>query len=555
MPSPIFDPDSDVVTGPVVPGAPAEPLLAVDEIQGNILPGFNTLNQTLLGLKLPPDDVESARPWLRDLVPLVSTLAQVSEFRNVRRRALRRGEPRPPSPIWMSLALDVDGLQRLGFVIDPIRDRSFKLGMARRSGSLGDPRLAGDEGHPASWIVGGTPETTPDVLMTLAGDDLDALRRRASEVRGAAVAAGLGVVYEQTGSVLPGDREHFGFRDGISQPGARGRLSADDRHFLTRRYVDPADARAKRLSRPGQPLVWSGQFVFGYGKQRDDDPETEGARARGGADWMDNGSFLVFRRLRQDVAAFRLFLAAEVERMRGVSGFADMGIDRLATLLVGRWPKGTALMRSPQGDEPDPMGDRFAVNHFGFADAAAPIDVSSDPFAQIEEGLIAASELRTVEGAPADLAGTICPRMAHIRKVNPRDLTTDQGGPDRTLTFQVLRRGIAWGPQYPSTPSQQDTDDGQRGLLFLSYQTSVSEQFETLNSAWMNRAAGPEGDAGHDFLVGQGTSPTHERTGLLRTNDSRHTITTMQRWVIPTGGGFFFAPSLSVLRRIGEPEA
>jgi Dyp-type peroxidase family len=554
VPVPTFDPDSDVVTGPVVPGAPVEPLLTVDEIQGNILPGFNTLHQTLLGLKLPPDDVQAARPLLRDLVPLVSTLAQVSEFRNVRRRALRRGEPRPPSPIWMNLALDVNGLQRLGFAIDPIRDRSFKLGMVRRSGTLGDPRLADDEGHPGRWVVGGTPDTTPDVLVTLAGDDLDALKRRASEVRGAAVDAGLGVVYEQTGSVLPDDREHFGFRDGISQAGARGRLSVEDRHFLTRRYIDPADARARRFSRPGQPLVWPGQFVFGYGKQRDDDPETEGARARGGADWMDNGSFLVFRRLRQDVGAFRSFLAAEVQRIRAVPGFADMSADRLGALLVGRWPKGTALMRSPGGDEPDPMGDRFAVNHFGFADAAAPIDVSSDPFAQIEEGLVAASELRTVDGAPADPAGTICPRVAHIRKVNPRDLPTDQGGADRTLTFQVLRRGIAWGPQYPATSAQQDADDGQRGLLFVSYQTSVGEQFETLNSAWMNRAAGPEGDAGHDFVVGQGTSPTRERTGLLRTDGSRHAIATLERWVIPTGGGFFFAPSLSVLRRISELE-
>jgi deferrochelatase/peroxidase EfeB len=110
----------------------------------------------------------------------------------------------------------------------------------------------------------------------------------------------------------------------------------------------------------------------------------------------------------------------------------------------------------------------------------------------------------------------------------------------------MLRRGIPWGPPFPSTPAEQERDDGQRGLLFLSYQTSITEQFETLNSSWMNRAAGPEGAAGHDLLVGQ----ARERIGELRANGGRHTIRTTARWVIPTGGGYFFAPSLSMLARL-----
>lgn len=551
---PIFDPDSDLVTGPVVEGAPAEPALAVDEIQGNVLPGFNTLHQTFIGLKIPPYGVDAARAWLGKILPLVSTLGQVNEFRNVRRRALRRGEPRPPSPVWTNVALDVNGLQTLGLGVEPIRDRSFKQGLARLSGSLGDPRDNGDEGHPASWVVGGTPDTTPDVLLTLAADEPDALDRWTQEIREGAEEATLAIVYSQSGAVLPGDIEHFGFRDGISQPGARGRLSAGERHFLTRRYVDPADQRALRYSRPGQPLVWPGQFVFGYPRQRDDDPVREAGIARGGAEWMDNGSYLVFRRLRQDVAAFRAFLAAEVPRIRQVAGFEEMTADRLAALLVGRWPKGTALMRSPDGDEPDPMGDRFSVNHFGFAEPASPIAVSSDPFAQREEGLVAASELRTVQGAPADLPGSICPRMAHVRKVNPRDLPTDQGGADMTHTFHVLRRGITWGAPYPSTPAEQSADDGQRGLLFFCYQTSIGNQFELLTRAWMNRTAGPEGASGHDLLVGQDTSAA-QRSGVLPSNGEPCTILTGQRWVIPTGGGYFFAPSLSLLRRLAAPEA
>ena len=43
----------------------------------------------------------------------------------------------------------------------------------------------------------------------------------------------------------------------------------------------------------------------------------------------------------------------------------------------------------------------------------------------------------------------------------------------------------------------QALDNGDRGLLCLCYQTSIKDQFEVLNTDWMNRRNGPEGDAGH----------------------------------------------------------
>lgn len=64
-------------------------------------------------------------------------------------------------------------------------------------------------------------------------------------------ASGLSVVYDQEAFVLEGEKEHFGFRDGISQVGVRGRLSDLPLHFLTRRYIDPADPRALSHGKPG----------------------------------------------------------------------------------------------------------------------------------------------------------------------------------------------------------------------------------------------------------------------------------------------------------------
>jgi Dyp-type peroxidase family len=519
-------------------GAPAEPVLAAREIQGNVLPGFNTPHQALLGIRFDAARASGARRWLASLLPSVSTLAEVNGYRVVRRQIRRRGDEPPSHPVWLNVAFDHKGLAVLAPDTHRIRDVRFRAGMGETS-NLGDPRDPAHPGHPSRWVVGGSPERTPEALLVVACDRLDPLRAEVVRMREAAEAHGLTVDYEQEGRGLDGEIEHFGFRDGISSPGARGRLTDADDDHLTRRTIDPSDERALRFGRPGQPLVWPGQFVFGYPRQRPDDPVEPGPLSRGGLDWMDNGSFLVFRRLGQDVAAFRDFLAAEASRLRD-TGLTAMTPDRLAALLVGRWPAGTALVRNPAAD-PDPMADRFEVNHFGYAEPAPPVLVHDD------------RGVRTAAGAAADRLGRVCPAFSHIRKVNPRDLPTDKGGPDRTLTFAVLRRGIPWGDPYPATEREQATDSGDRGLLFLCYQTSIKDQFEVLNTDWMNRVHGPEGDAGQDLLVGQGSGPgaARERSASLRAaaaGGAPTVITTLSEWVTPTGGGYFFAPSLGALR-------
>jgi hypothetical protein len=87
----------------------------------------------------------------------------------------------------------------------------------------------------------------------------------------------------------------------------------------------------------------------------------------------------------------------------------------------------------------------------------------------------------------------------------------------------------------------------------MSYQTSIENQFELLNNRWMNRETGPE-SGGHDFLVGQGNSGQNQaRTCILISSQGTQAeIRTLEHWVIPTGGGYFFAPSLGALRRFAD---
>jgi Dyp-type peroxidase family len=537
----IFEPRSDLVTGPVVPGAPPEPLLDIDQIQGNVLPGFNTRRQWLLGIRFR--DAARARAWLGGVLGEVSTLAEVIAVRNLRRAALCAGEDRPPTPTWTSVAFSSDGLRLLTDDVERVREAAFKIGMAEQGG-LGDPPR-GLPGHRSGWVVGGSPERTPHALVTLGADDGDQIAAAVAAVT-AALAPGE-LIFDQPGVMLDGGKEHFGFRDGVSQPGVRGRLSDGERHYLTRRYVDPADERALALSRPGQPLVWPGQFVFGYEGQRNDDPLRPGAVVHGGPEWTRNGSFLVFRRLRQDVATFR----SELARLADVAGVSS---ELLAAKLVGRWPGGTAMARSTTGDEPDPMADRMAVNFFGFDRDLPAIGVSADPCAGIEDLSLVReteSEVRTVEGSAQDEGGLRCPRFAHVRKVNPRDIgPTDKGGSADTLARAILRRGITWGSPYPDDPAAQAADDGNRGLLFLSYQTGIKEQFQVLNNDWMNQAGAPEGNAGHDLLVGQHYEGDRGvRQATLRSDGTEVRLATDRHWVVPTGGGYFFTPSVDALHR------
>ena len=72
----------------------AEPQLAVDEIQGNILPGFGTRCQLLLGLKIEkPLEVAAT---LSRLAPRITTLRQMQRRRRENCRRLNYGLYRGP---------------------------------------------------------------------------------------------------------------------------------------------------------------------------------------------------------------------------------------------------------------------------------------------------------------------------------------------------------------------------------------------------------------------------------------------------------------------------
>jgi Dyp-type peroxidase family len=525
-------------------GAPVadEPVLDVADIQGDILAGFRKDHEQFAFLRIT--DRAAARRGLGRLVPRLSPLADVAAFNSLfRAMRRRRGEIRGTlSVTWAGVAFSASGLAALTSPeeVESFEDEPFKLGMAKRSSLLGDPTDASLAGHPDRWLFGG--KATPvDAVLLVASDDADQVEQTADSLLELLIGAGgFELVYAQPCHVRHDARghEHFGFRDGISQPAPRGRLGSGPGSFLSPRLVDPSDQRALRFARPGQPLVWPGEFVLGLERQAippDDDlvplpPDTPTPA------WARNGSYLVIRRLRQDTDAFAQFTQRTAAELARRPGFAELTAERVAALLVGRWPSGAPLLRAPASDDPELGWDAFASNDFGYANAHPPMPLRAGVGHPVD----------TFPAAVADGDGAVCPMAAHVRKVNPRDQGTDIGGPRATLRRFILRRGLPFGGGPGET--------GDRGLMFACYQASIDRQFEFLIRDWVNQIKKPTGEpGGHDLLIAQAQSRESgrkRRAVLVGSDGSEATIEADTEWVIPTGGGYFFAPSISAVRDV-----
>jgi Dyp-type peroxidase family len=588
------------------PDAHKEPVLAVRNIQGNILAGFNKDHQVHLYLRILDGQVEAFRKWLGRLVPLIATTSEVLAFNRLFKEVRqRRGvETRTVMATWLNVALSFRALKLLAgdaqilskraagfedyrrakpnqFDVERFADGAFREGMAKRSVDvLSDPPDARDrrkrlEGNRHNWLFGG-PSNEADVVVIVGSDSAAELAAQVAQIEDTIYSgrtgpdsfshSGVAVIYKQYGDTLPPPltgHEHFGFLDGVSQPGIRGRISPDPHDVLTLRQ-NPEKDEYPNQGKPGQDVLWPGEFVFGYPGQDPNATEKQGGINKAGPDslteggrggrwagpvWAKDGSYLVIRRLRQDVAKFHAFLDDNAP--------PDMSRELFGASLVGRWTSGAPIIRSPATDDPPLGNDDCANNHFEFGGPSNKIKATS-------KGMCADGR----DQSPGDQEGISCPFAAHIRKAYPRDDTGTLPlkppiGEVTTQTHRLLRRGIPFGdPYYPGA----GPDTGNRGLLFACYQTSIEEQFEFVIKTWVNnpefknRSEKGQLQSGHDLIIGQ-TNERDSRTRrcVLRIRQadraiSSVTVTANDDWVIPTGGGYFFAPSIDALCLLtGQP--
>jgi Dyp-type peroxidase family len=481
----------------------SEAALDLKEIQGNVVAGFNKDHASFLLLALP-DDPDRARAWLAELVDQVATAEEVKQFNDLFRAIRRRRGQREGvvEAAWMNLAFTHAGLAKLG-----VRDaelgqfpEEFREGMRRRNETIGDV----GQNAPERW-PNGLGARTIHALMIVAADSVEDLNREVLYFIRHAASHGVSLVFQQDGmtrSDAPG-YEHFGFRDGISQPAIRG--------LTTSSYPGSSS-----WDDEPQDLVAGGEFVVGYpGEQPQDGAD---GQPRPQPEWTHNGSYLVFRRLRQDVKGFRDFLAEEAPRQR-------MSEDLFGAKLVGRYRSGAPLLGA--GNAPEDPGttdpavlDKRRINAFGYAD---------------------------------DPEGTQVPRAAHIRKTYPRDEEPTTG--ELGKRPRIIRRGIPFGQSFrhgtpPGSPFGADPQfPNDRGLCFVCYQRSIRDQFEVVQCTWVNREGVPERGDGVDPVASQASAKRQLRIPGAAANP----VHLPQQWVTTTGGEYFFSPSISALERLSRP--
>lgn len=394
--------------------------------------------------------------------------------------------------MWLGINLGFtkDGMTQLLGPSRPRFDPSFERGASHPDtiAMLNDPA-------PSTWVNGFLSDRVDGVLL-ITGPDKAAITSQYRQIL-AELGNSIKPIYAEIGARRPGvhrSKEHFGFTDGISQPGIRG--------------LTPAGT-------PGQELIWPGEFVLGYPRQDWHDWEKPGPTAAMPAEWARDGSYLVFRRLEQGVPEFRRFVGVQAARQ-------GTNPELIAARMLGRWRSGAPLELAPRWDDPVLGADGARNNKFTYA---------SDPI------------------------GEVCPFAAHIRRVNPRDAA--ETGPFESAAPRIFRAGISFGPEVGPAETTTTQSRGLMFTCYQSSIAQQFEfiqrraNSETLPAR--NRLGGAGViPAGCDAVIGQVVrAGMPQQAGLTAEYALRNRWKTLEKqnqFVFLTAAGYFFMPSLSALR-------
>ncbi len=465
--------------------------LELDDIQGNVLRGYNMRCAAYRFYRV--EDGIGGRRLLGALLEHVTTEGD-EEWRSGKK---------PESTL--NIAFTFDGLRALE--VDPgileTFPADFREGMAARRAQrslrdtgLSAPRASENSNESWTWEEGFEPGRA-HMLITIHARDEDARADAVARLE-ALQSDAVSEVHEDLAAALGEageEREHFGFTDGFAQPTVEG---------VPGRDVKGREPRA--LPGGGVPLrdggwrpVKPGEFVLGY---EDEDGRVSPSPA---APFGTNGTFMVYRKLYQDVARFRRFSEAEAA---GPGGLGDE--ERVAAKIVGRWRDGAPLVRCPDGPDPKIGNDSRLANDFTYSE---------------------------------DVRGQRCPLGAHIRRANPRDAL--EGGSERTRRHQLIRRGMPYGP-----PLDGKRDDGvPRGLIFICFNASIARQFEVVQSWLMDGNVFGLGDES-DFLLGRNEEDRTGRWKMTVHGEPPVTLSPQEPFVITKGGEYLFLPGMRALHAL-----
>ncbi len=454
-------------------------MLDLSNIQGNILRGYASFPHAQF-LYLSIHSADDARTLLRQLLNTDSVTP-----------AQWRMKP----DATLNVALTFEGLRALGLPEESLSSfpAEFQQGMRRRAKELGDVCDSSPDKWDEPWKT-----HRVHILVMMYGKTSTALQARCLTLRQLLPPGIQELAPDQPagrlqigGSMTP--KEHFGFVDGLTNPDVEG-VPGDDG---TGRSQDVGNPNGKGGFRKIPP----GEFIIGY-------PGEGGELAPMALPHLlaQDASYLVFRKLEQDVPGFHRYLKQQAESfVRALAGGLPAGAtaeEFLAAKMMGRWRDGSSLIKYPDGPGND------TGNAFAYAD---------------------------------DPAGARCPLGAHVRRTNPRD-SLGFGG--RTMSRRrVIRRGIPYGKYLE--PGKQDGES--RGIIFIAFNSGF-DQFEFVQQVWVN--FGDDFEQGNDIdpIAGSRESGRMMIPGDEATGRRPFICFDIPRFVTTKGGDYFFVPSLAGLR-------
>ncbi|MBX2877956.1 MAG: hypothetical protein KTR30_37910 [Saprospiraceae bacterium] len=271
--------------------------------------------------------------------------------------------------------------------------------------------------------------------------------------------------------------EHFGYADGASNP------------CITEREFGKFGATGKTMNE-WNPVSSYREFVV---------PEPASP------DQPSFGSYLVLRKMRQDVAKFNAVLKDVANKMNETKaeGESTVTSQEVGALTFGRRRNGTSLERGPAFDDK-------GLNDFHYPPESK------------------------------------CPFFAHARKMNQREVESSPGLPRMyQVPNPIIRRGITYGKRRLRYGSLDTTIEpsSEVGLFFMSFQKDIDRYQQILQNSWA-------GDL--DPILGHLDDPNktmeHEIPGLDGTYEG------FGKFVDLLGGLNLFAPSLSFFKNLSTPE-
>ena len=438
-------------------------------LQANILKHHGREVALHLFFSIKSGQEAEAQKWISDfaVTRITSAFKQLVDTDNHKKFGIDGGTV-------LTLSLAASAYKKLG--IDENlwpEDPTFAEGMKFPENKIADDVTQWDEEF----------QKDADLLIIVADTDGTIAEKAATDI--IKTATSFEVLKVQKGKILRNRYgigiEHFGYADGISQP-----------LFMEEELTGH------------NPQNWSDEEPIKLALVKDKGVDNEDSY----------GSYLVFRKLEQNVKAFK-----EAESQLNVLDAKGKENDELAgAMVVGRFEDGTPTLLSSHN---------FAItnadklpNDFNYSKDAA--------------------------GQPVEASK--CPFHSHIRITNPRADVSNEFA----HSVRLVRRGIPFDEI--NRESLDFEPEGGVGLLFMCYQASIVNQFQFIQDFWVNRGDIGGRIVGQDGIIGQGANTTAKKLPEKWGQDTPNTPCEFSNpdsgFVKMRGGEYFFTPSICFLKSL-----